>query len=71
MPALDCRHCGKPLRYERISDLPHFPFCSKKCKLLDLGEWLDEEHRIPGEPGSLTEYEVQEKKEDSEAPKNT
>jgi len=26
------------------------PFCSDRCKLIDLGEWADEGHRIPGEP---------------------
>jgi endogenous inhibitor of DNA gyrase (YacG/DUF329 family) len=25
-----------------------FPFCSPRCKLLDLGKWLDEDYRIPG-----------------------
>jgi endogenous inhibitor of DNA gyrase (YacG/DUF329 family) len=24
------------------------PFCSKRCKLLDLGKWLGEEHTISG-----------------------
>lgn len=26
-----------------------FPFCSKRCKLVDLGAWLDGAYRIPGE----------------------
>ena len=46
---IDCRTCGKPLKYRRVQDLPFFPFCSRRCKLLDLGAWLDEEHRIPTE----------------------
>jgi hypothetical protein len=25
---------------------PFFPFCSRRCKLIDLGKWLEEEHRI-------------------------
>jgi endogenous inhibitor of DNA gyrase (YacG/DUF329 family) len=29
---------------------PHFPFCSLRCQLADLGKWLDEDYRIPGEP---------------------
>jgi len=49
MPVITCRQCGKSLRYERVADLPYFPFCSDRCKLLDLGDWLDEEHRIPGD----------------------
>ncbi|UCC55328.1 MAG: DNA gyrase inhibitor YacG [Gammaproteobacteria bacterium] len=24
------------------------PFCSERCKLIDLGAWLDESNRIPG-----------------------
>ncbi|MBX7195516.1 MAG: DNA gyrase inhibitor YacG [Sandaracinaceae bacterium] len=27
-----------------------FPFCSTRCKLVDLGAWLDGSYRIPGEP---------------------
>ncbi|NOR69827.1 MAG: DNA gyrase inhibitor YacG [Methylomarinum sp.] len=26
------------------------PFCSKRCKLIDLGEWAAEEKTIPGDP---------------------
>lgn len=25
------------------------PFCCERCKLIDLGEWASETHRIPGE----------------------
>ena len=26
------------------------PFCSERCKLIDLGEWASEGHAIPGKP---------------------
>ena len=26
------------------------PFCSERCKLIDLGEWASETRKIPGEP---------------------
>jgi endogenous inhibitor of DNA gyrase (YacG/DUF329 family) len=26
------------------------PFCSERCKLLDLAAWADERYSIPGEP---------------------
>ncbi|MBK8172409.1 MAG: DNA gyrase inhibitor YacG [Sandaracinaceae bacterium] len=29
-----------------------FPFCSSRCKLLDLGNWLNESYRVPAEPVS-------------------
>ena len=25
------------------------PFCSERCKLLDLGNWVDEKYRVPDE----------------------
>ncbi len=43
-----------------IKDLPYFPFCSNRCKLVDFGAWLDESYCI-GEPmgsdGSTCIYE--------------
>jgi uncharacterized protein len=29
---------------------PYRPFCSERCRLLDLAAWADERYRIPGEP---------------------
>ncbi len=29
---------------------PQRPFCSRRCQLIDLGEWASEGHAIPGEP---------------------
>lgn len=37
------------------------PFCSKRCKLLDLGAWAGESHRIKGETLSTHDvYELEE-----------
>ncbi len=30
----------------------HFPFCSERCKLIDLGAWLGGEYKIPDKPDS-------------------
>jgi endogenous inhibitor of DNA gyrase (YacG/DUF329 family) len=27
---------------------PSFPFCSPRCKMVDLGRWLDGTYAIPG-----------------------
>ncbi len=27
-----------------------FPFCSARCRQVDLGHWLDEKYRIPAAP---------------------
>jgi hypothetical protein len=31
---------------------PWRPFCSERCKLVDLGSWFDEQNRIAGNPAS-------------------
>jgi len=30
------------------ADFPQRPFCSERCRLIDLGAWADESHRIAG-----------------------
>lgn len=42
-----CPTCGKPLVWDKTN--PYRPFCSERCKLIDLGEWASESHRIAGE----------------------
>jgi endogenous inhibitor of DNA gyrase (YacG/DUF329 family) len=27
---------------------PHRPFCSERCKLIDMGKWASEDYKIPG-----------------------
>ncbi|MBZ0072651.1 MAG: DNA gyrase inhibitor YacG [Gammaproteobacteria bacterium] len=43
-----CPTCGKRIPWS--PDNPWRPFCSERCRLIDLGEWLGEGRRIPGEP---------------------
>jgi endogenous inhibitor of DNA gyrase (YacG/DUF329 family) len=45
---VSCPRCGTSVVWGPES--PWRPFCSKRCRLIDLGEWLDEHHRIPGSP---------------------
>lgn len=42
-----CPNCDKPAK--ATPENPWRPFCSERCKLIDLGEWLKEERRIPDE----------------------
>jgi endogenous inhibitor of DNA gyrase (YacG/DUF329 family) len=30
-----------------------FPFCSDRCRLIDLGTWLGEEYRVPSRPEEI------------------
>lgn len=49
---VECPTCGKTVIWGEIS--PHRPFCSKRCQLIDLGEWASEEKKIPSQ-GDSTE----------------
>lgn len=44
---ITCPTCGKKDTWS--SDNKFRPFCSERCKLIDLGAWADEKHRVPGE----------------------
>ncbi len=33
----------------------YVPFCSQRCKLLDLARWLDGAYSVPGEPAGEEE----------------
>ncbi|MGB9712421.1 MAG: DNA gyrase inhibitor YacG [Dissulfurimicrobium sp.] len=44
----NCPICGRPVRYE---DNPFRPFCSRRCKMIDLGAWLKGDYYIPGADG--------------------
>ncbi|MEI7086221.1 DNA gyrase inhibitor YacG [Pectobacterium versatile] len=42
-----CPTCKQSVIWEAASI--YRPFCSKRCQLIDLGEWADEEKRIPSD----------------------
>ncbi|MBV8829577.1 MAG: DNA gyrase inhibitor YacG [Acidobacteriaceae bacterium] len=41
---IPCPICKKPVPF----DDPNMPFCSDRCRLLDLGNWAAEKYRIEG-----------------------
>jgi endogenous inhibitor of DNA gyrase (YacG/DUF329 family) len=56
-----CPTCGKPAQWQ---DNPARPFCSERCKLIDLGRWVDEEYRVPSEPVNTEELHPEEQPRD-------
>ena len=44
---VSCPTCQRPVEWSPAS--PDRPFCSERCKLIDLGAWASEKHVIPGE----------------------
>jgi endogenous inhibitor of DNA gyrase (YacG/DUF329 family) len=45
--SVKCPTCHREISW---SESPFRPFCSERCRLIDLGAWLTEKHAIPGEP---------------------
>jgi uncharacterized protein len=52
---VSCPLCGKPVAWDTANR--YRPFCSERCRLIDLGAWANEDYRIP----------VQESKDDIES----
>ena len=53
-PVVSCPRCGKEHPWDTGNRFR--PFCSERCKLIDLGKWASEDYRIeqreqdPSEP---------------------
>ena len=43
-----CPLCSRPAGARAANAA--FPFCDERCRVIDLGNWLGEVYRIPGEP---------------------
>ncbi len=41
---MKCQHCKKKFQ---VKDKKYLPFCSSRCKSLDLSNWLSEVNKIP------------------------
>jgi uncharacterized protein len=54
----NCPICNKPTDSERDAD---FPFCSERCRVLDLGNWASEKYVI-------SEHVIDEDEPDDSAP---
>jgi uncharacterized protein len=42
---VNCPQCGAPVPWDRANR--YRPFCSERCKMIDLGAWATESYRIP------------------------
>jgi endogenous inhibitor of DNA gyrase (YacG/DUF329 family) len=52
-----CPTCRRPVEWSEAS--AYRPFCSDRCRLIDLGAWFSEQHAIPDEPAAESEEETQ------------
>lgn len=58
---MKCPICGKPTNWQ---DNPDRPFCSERCRTIDLGRWASEEYSV-----SIPLQDVSEDTEQSEKDK--
>lgn len=54
MVVVTCPTCQKKGELTALEEWPQFPFCSPRCKLIDLGRWLGEDYRLPESDTSET-----------------
>ena len=50
---VDCPTCGSAVQWDAANAFR--PFCSDRCKLIDLGAWASEEHKLPDMPDAEDE----------------
>jgi endogenous inhibitor of DNA gyrase (YacG/DUF329 family) len=46
-----CPICGKGFEADSLDAHPSFPFCTPRCRMVDLGRWIDGAYSIPVAPG--------------------
>ena len=44
-----CPHCDREVTWPETTT---YPFCSERCRLIDLGVWAAGDYRVPGEPAT-------------------
>ena len=44
-----CPHCDRDVTWPETAT---YPFCSERCRLIDLGVWAAGDYRVPGEPAT-------------------
>jgi endogenous inhibitor of DNA gyrase (YacG/DUF329 family) len=51
MIRLRCPICDQTMEGQSTAEWPDYPFCSARCRLIDLGRWLGEKYAVASEAG--------------------
>ncbi len=59
MPTFECPTCRKIFAVDDKEDAPWRPFCCERCKMVDLGRWLDGTYKVsePAKPEAFEQSE--------------
>ena len=60
-----CPACRGPVTWE---ENPFRPFCSERCRTVDLGKWATGAYRIPGAPADEEEGDGRDASPEAEVP---
>lgn len=52
---INCPTCSKEIEYSLEN--PFRPFCSERCRILDLGAWANAEYALSAQPETEEEFE--------------
>jgi endogenous inhibitor of DNA gyrase (YacG/DUF329 family) len=58
-----CPGCGTPIAWSLEN--PFRPFCSERCKLIDLGQWATGAYRIAQEEADTGNQDAEDPREES------
>jgi len=61
---VECPQCAKAIEW--VAEEKFKPFCSQRCRVIDLGAWADDRYRIPDNKktaldGDATDFEFMDK----------
>ena len=61
-----CPICSRSFEGGTLAELPYFPFCSERCRLVDLNRWVEGDYTIsrPADPSDFEDVTTEE--DDSE-----
>ncbi len=57
-----CPLCGNKNTWQPENS--YRPFCSERCRLIDLGEWASENYRVALDPEPMSDHDI-DKNQDS------
>ncbi|HEX9390547.1 MAG TPA: DNA gyrase inhibitor YacG [Usitatibacteraceae bacterium] len=55
-PKIRCPQCGALAEYSPVNAFR--PFCSERCKMIDLGAWASDQYAVPGKPLEGDDFQI-------------
>ena len=62
LPKTTCPICKTAMPAD-WSEYPDYPFCSRRCRTIDLGRWMGEDYRVQGKDVENQSSEIKEDEE--------